>query len=157
MDLRMHGIDGAEATRQIRARESGRRAVILALSASAFEHDRNGLLAAGCDDFVAKPYRESTLFAKLEEHLGARFVYEEPPVVVEDEGASTVTRDRLRALPVEVRAALAAAARGGDVREARVAVAAVARLDADLGRGLKSLVDGFRFEEIEAQAGDDGS
>ncbi len=158
MDLRMGGIDGAEATRQVRAKESGRRAVILALSASAFEHDRNGLLAAGCNDFVAKPYRESTLFAKLEEHLGARFVYEEPTAGVVDGDASdmVVTRDRLRALPPEVRADLVTAAKGGDVREARVAVAAVALLDADLGRALKTLVDGFRFEEIEAQAGDDG-
>jgi signal transduction histidine kinase/CheY-like chemotaxis protein/ligand-binding sensor domain-containing protein len=158
MDLRMQGIDGAEATRRIRAKERGRRAVILALSASAFEHDRNGLIAAGCDDFVAKPYRESTLFAKLEQHLGARFVYEEvvTPEVHAAVPEGIVTRDRVRALPVAVRADLVAAARVGDVRAARVVVAAVAQLDADLGRALKNLVDGFRFEEIEAQAGEDG-
>jgi CheY-like chemotaxis protein/anti-sigma regulatory factor (Ser/Thr protein kinase) len=79
MDKRMHDVDGLEATRRIRAAEraSGRaRVPILALSASALEHERSEILAAGCDDFVPKPYREATIFAKLAEHLGVRYVYE---------------------------------------------------------------------------------
>jgi CheY-like chemotaxis protein len=80
MDKRMHGLDGLETTRRIRAEEhaSGRpRVPILALSASALEHERGEILEAGCDDFVAKPYRESALFAKMREHLGIDFVYEQ--------------------------------------------------------------------------------
>jgi signal transduction histidine kinase/DNA-binding response OmpR family regulator/ligand-binding sensor domain-containing protein len=83
MDKRMQGIDGLEATRRIRASEAaaGRpRVPIIALSASALEHERVDVLAAGCDDFVAKPFRESIIFAKLREHLGVAFVYDgEPP------------------------------------------------------------------------------
>jgi CheY-like chemotaxis protein len=54
MDWRMSGVDGLEATRRIRAEEKGRRTPILALSASALDHERGQILAAGCDDFMAK-------------------------------------------------------------------------------------------------------
>ncbi len=79
MDKRMPGIDGLEVTRRIRAAEreaGGTRVPILALSASALDHERGEILAAGCDDFVAKPFREETIFAKLREHLGVSFVSE---------------------------------------------------------------------------------
>jgi hypothetical protein len=56
-------------------------------------------------------------------------------------------------LPDDVRAKLLAAARAGDLRAARAAVAAVERVDADLGRALRLLVDAFRLEEIEAHVG----
>jgi len=56
MDIRMPGVDGLEATRRIRARL--RDIVIIAVSASAFEHDRAGCLEAGADDFLAKPFRQ---------------------------------------------------------------------------------------------------
>jgi signal transduction histidine kinase/CheY-like chemotaxis protein/ligand-binding sensor domain-containing protein len=80
MDKRMQGVDGLEATRRIRAREAseGRKRVpIIALSASALERERGDILAAGCDDFVAKPFRESLIFSKLREHLGVEYVYED--------------------------------------------------------------------------------
>src|SRR5262249_16644989 len=70
MDKRMAGIDGLEATRRIRAAEApgeGGRTRILAVSASALDHERDEILAAGCDDFLPKPFREETLFAKMRE------------------------------------------------------------------------------------------
>ena len=80
MDMQMPVIDGHEATRQIRAAgDSG--TVIVALSASAFEQDRERVLAEGCDDFVRKPFRAEELFAMLTKHLGVRFIFEDvaPP------------------------------------------------------------------------------
>ena len=83
MDWRMHGMDGLEATRRIRAEErasNAPRIPIIALSASALDHERGEILAAGCDEFVAKPFRESTIFAKLRDHLGVEYVYEDVDV-----------------------------------------------------------------------------
>ena len=80
MDKRMHGLDGLEVTRRIRAREKAerrKRVPILALSASALEHERGEILEAGCDDFVPKPYREATIFTKIREHLGVRYIYDD--------------------------------------------------------------------------------
>jgi signal transduction histidine kinase/ligand-binding sensor domain-containing protein/DNA-binding response OmpR family regulator len=81
MDKRMPGLDGLGATRAIRAEEQAAgapRTPIIALSASALEHERGEILAAGCDDFVAKPFREDTIFSVLEARLGVRYVRSEP-------------------------------------------------------------------------------
>ena len=78
MDMRMPVMDGYEATKQIKAHPLGQTTVIIALTASAFEEERKSILAAGCDDFMPKPFEANILFAKMEEFLGIRYVYEEP-------------------------------------------------------------------------------
>lgn len=81
LDTRMPVMDGFEAVRQIRAKEKPTqpRTVIIALTASTFEERRGEIIAAGCDDFVRKPFQEELLFEKMACYLGVRFVYEELP------------------------------------------------------------------------------
>jgi two-component system sensor histidine kinase/response regulator len=76
MDIRMPGMDGFEATRRIKSSEQGQQTVIIALTASAFEEDRARILAAGCDDFVRKPFRDSDIFEHMAKHLGVQYQYE---------------------------------------------------------------------------------
>jgi two-component system sensor histidine kinase/response regulator len=79
MDLRMPVVDGYEAIRRIKSTEKGQDTVIVALTASAFDEEQKHVLAAGCDDFVRKPFRQNEIYAALEKHLGVRFVYRETP------------------------------------------------------------------------------
>jgi signal transduction histidine kinase/CheY-like chemotaxis protein len=157
MDLRMDGIDGIAATQAIRDREAAQgwpRSVILALSASAFDRDREWLLQSGCDAFIPKPYREAAIFEALGRHLGLRFVYEgDAPRAAP---GATFAAARLSILPGEVRSSLRAAARAGDLRAARDAAARVAGLDSDLGASLREMIDAFRLEEIEAMLAPEG-
>lgn len=74
MDIRMPGMDGYAVTRQIKARDCPP-PVIIALTSSAFEEERQTALSAGFDDFVRKPFRAETIFAKIAEYLGVRYVY----------------------------------------------------------------------------------
>ena len=59
MDLRMPGLNGIEATRALRQR--GVTTPIVALTADAFDEDRRACLAAGMNDFLAKPLTPSAL------------------------------------------------------------------------------------------------
>jgi len=72
MDVQMPRMDGPTATREIRLREAelGRqRTPIIALTANAMAHQVDDYLAAGMDDFIAKPIEVSALFAALERVL----------------------------------------------------------------------------------------
>jgi CheY-like chemotaxis protein len=75
MDIRMPGLDGYEATKQIRAMEQEQASIIIALTAQASQSDRALALAAGCNDYISKPFREETLFLKLKEYLGLEYLY----------------------------------------------------------------------------------
>lgn len=74
MDCQMPVLDGFAATRTIRVREalSGRaRVPIVALTANAFESDRERCLAAGMDEHLSKPFRGEELQAVLSRYLRA--------------------------------------------------------------------------------------
>jgi light-regulated signal transduction histidine kinase (bacteriophytochrome)/CheY-like chemotaxis protein len=77
MDISMPIMDGYEATKTIRAISRGSNTKIVALTASAFDSDRAAAIASGCDDFVAKPFSETTIFMKIASLLGAEYVYAE--------------------------------------------------------------------------------
>lgn len=97
LDTRMPVIDGMEVAIQIRAKEREKQekslinhqspinsyhTVIIALTASAFEERRDEIIAAGCDDFVRKPFQEQVIFEKMTEFLGVRYIYEQLPPVI---------------------------------------------------------------------------
>jgi CheY-like chemotaxis protein len=77
MDIRMPVMDGLEATRHIKATDTGPETKIVAVTAHALEEERREILAAGCDDFIRKPYQYAELLDVLTKNLGVRFVCEE--------------------------------------------------------------------------------
>ncbi|HSF72532.1 MAG TPA: ATP-binding protein, partial [Microcoleus sp.] len=76
MDLRMPIMDGYTATKLIRKRPNNQATVIIALTASVFEDERDKVLISGCNDFISKPFQQREIFDKLAKYLGVQYIYE---------------------------------------------------------------------------------
>ncbi len=66
MDIRMPGMDGYEATRQIR--QFNKEVVIIAQTAFGLSGDREKAIAAGCNDYISKPVNMALLKAMINKH-----------------------------------------------------------------------------------------
>lgn len=69
MDIGLPGIDGWEATRQLKSSAATRHIPVIALTAHAMQGDREKALEAGCDSYETKPIDFNHLFQKMDELL----------------------------------------------------------------------------------------
>ena len=68
MDLKMPLMDGLEATRQIKAQRPA--LPVIALTANAFDSDRQMAFDAGCDDFLSKPVSAEKCLQLIARYIG---------------------------------------------------------------------------------------
>jgi two-component system cell cycle response regulator DivK len=69
MDIQLPIMDGYEATRRIKADPAMTGIPIIAVTSYALGGDEQKARAAGCDDFVPKPYSPRQLLAKIRQYL----------------------------------------------------------------------------------------
>ena len=152
MDIVMPGMDGYEATRRIRGMDGAGEVKIVAITASAFEEDREKVLSTGADDFVRKPFREDELFGKIEEQLGVRYVYAEGELSeapsVETAGPTPLTRELLAELPPELVDEMREATARLDLRRLNGLIDRVAEYDVRLAENLRDLAGRYEYEAL---------
>ncbi len=69
MDIQLPGLDGYEATRQIKANPDLHHIPIIVVTSYALSGDDVKAFEAGCDDYVSKPFSPRELLAKIREYL----------------------------------------------------------------------------------------
>jgi CheY-like chemotaxis protein len=103
----MPGMDGFELARRLRALPAGAQPQLIAMSASVLSFNLDDAFAAGCDDFLPKPFREADLIAKLGLHLGLSWTHAVPTAPLTTDTPATASPATLDFAPL-----LAAAQRG---------------------------------------------
>jgi CheY-like chemotaxis protein len=147
MDVGLPVLSGPEAVRRIRTMDGGRSVKIAAVTASAFDTDRDAVLAAGFDDLVRKPFHAHQIFDCMARHLGVTYVYatdQEPETLPQ----ATLRPQDLAALPDILRADLEEALLSLDYQRISQVVARVSEQHQSAGRALQSLADNLTYSPI---------
>jgi CheY-like chemotaxis protein len=152
MDMRMPVMNGYEATRRIRAFPHGKEPYILALTASAFEEEKVNVLAAGCDDFVRKPFRESKIFERMSTFLGVEYLYDyQEPLEFNAEqvrAEDILTDEALSTIPDKWLAELNDAATRARSDQITAVLAEIKIESPQIAHAFAQLVDDFQFDKI---------
>jgi signal transduction histidine kinase/DNA-binding NarL/FixJ family response regulator/HAMP domain-containing protein len=153
MDLVMPVVSGSEAIGQIRKREDLQEpVVIIAVTASVLQDDRDEVLAQGVDDFLHKPFREADLFERIRQHLDIEYLYEEASLTAAADLSAEEIRDAIRAslreLPSDLLDRMREAMEALDVGRLYELVDQVSTLDPPTAATLGKLVDQFDFDTL---------
>jgi CheY-like chemotaxis protein len=152
MDINMPEMDGLSATRAIRALPGTADLPIIALTANAFQNDRNACFAAGMNDFIAKPVSPAVLQEKLMRWLPEPDAAQRSERSGEEAATPGATAQEqpspevLRALLTELESLLGA----GDLASRQLARDNAAVLRSGLGDVAEAVFDAIEHYDYEA-------
>ncbi|HLO47028.1 MAG TPA: ATP-binding protein [Kamptonema sp.] len=149
MDMRMPVMDGYEATKYIKSTTKGNATAVIALTASVLEEEKAIVLSAGCDDFVRKPFTETSIFDTLAKHLGVKYIYAETNLPTIDDLPETIlTSQQLTCMPREWIRQLYEAALEANTNLVLQLVGQIPEIDTHLIQSLTKLARYFEFEQL---------
>ncbi len=150
MDRRMPVMDGEKATKEIRKLPGGDKVKIVALTASAFQEEKDKIMSSGMDDYISKPFRPEELFDCMARHLDLNYRYREAeegmpqeptqPIQLDGPALNTLTEAFLEELLEVVEA--------GDGVEAMALINTLEKEHCAVGVALTHLVENFYVEQL---------
>lgn len=153
MDLRMPGVDGYEATRRIRAEGINSQVVVIATTASAFDKDRREVLAAGVDDFIAKPILIDHLLEIIGMRLGVEYEYENINEISQETDADKAIASSslaVQSVPTKLLQLISQATITGDMEQLEELIGRLTEHSAEAAETVRRLVDNYDFETLIA-------
>jgi PAS domain S-box-containing protein len=148
MDMRMPVMDGYEAIERIKASAQGKKTPIIAVTASAFEEDRQKVLASGADEFIRKPILANELFAKIQERLHIVFLYVEESQSMAASVDKSSAKSMAEGLPRELTGQLKEALTVLDLHTFEGFLPEVAKHAPQLAEALKQLSHGYEVSML---------
>ncbi|MBW4681112.1 MAG: response regulator [Microcoleus vaginatus WJT46-NPBG5] len=153
MDLMMPVMSGLEATRRLRNLTDLAGTIIIAISASVFDFNRQKSLESGCSDFLPKPILIQELLEKLRFHLALEWVYEERSAAseVKSHSPTIAPAEPLIAPSAEELAVLFDLAMMGDLRGIMERATQLEEMNEDwvpFASNLRQLAKGFKEKKI---------
>ena len=148
MDIRMPGMDGYQATREIRRLPEGDQVKIVAITASVLAEQHEEIMAAGCDALVRKPFRDQQIFEMMAVQLGLAYRYREDSSTSEKPREVTLTSEMLAELPPELMHELDQATLALDRAASFAVIERIADGNPEVAKGLRDLMQNFQTARI---------
>jgi signal transduction histidine kinase/DNA-binding response OmpR family regulator len=147
MDIRMPGMDGREAIRQLKEGGYGRDMPIIASTAYAYTDEQAAIMAAGAHAYLRKPFRIDELLSLLGEQLNLTYIYEAAHEPITEIPAARP--QGLDDLPADLLLALHDAAQSGDTALLKEMIARVAEINAGTADPLLALTNNFDLDILQ--------
>jgi len=147
MDLRMPMMDGYTATKCIREEPKYHEPVIIALTASVFEEEREKVLMSGCNDFISKPFQQRDIFDKIAQHLGVQYIYEGVDHSKIEE-AEILSMEELSAMPTQWLEQMYQAAYYLDTEVMNELITQIPESNASLSKALSDSINNFNSDRV---------
>jgi PAS domain S-box-containing protein len=150
MDIRMPDIDGIDTAKKIRLIDGGETVVIVAITASTWEEEKQIVLASGFNDFVRKPFYDYEIFEIMAKHLGVRYIYEDENA----DGSSAIPEKVIDKnyicsnIPLNIRNDLKEAVIRLNREKTNEVVEIICSLNTDAGNYLKDLAENLEYDKI---------
>ncbi len=151
MDIRMPVMTGREAIGRIRGQSGGAAVKIIAVTAGAFQEDRQEAIEAGADDYISKPFREEALLEKIQALLGVRYQYvgeDSPAILPAPSPPAIAVHDGVAALPRDLVAKLRQATLGADLDRILELTEQVEVHSPEIAQELRRLAAGFAYTNV---------
>ena len=152
MDIVMPVMDGYEATKRIKATSKGKETPLIAVSASAFEEDREKVTQMGADDFLRKPFKEHELFDLLKAYLDVEYIYfdDAAPGFESSENMKTIAPDSLSKVPLDLIQQLKTAITNGYINQVNECIERIREYNGIAADTLQSLAEHYEYEKMTA-------
>jgi len=153
MDMAMPVMDGYEATRKIKESPDIKikDTAIVAVTASAFEEDKQRILAAGADGYLSKPFKDAELFETIGRLTGAKYLYKETR---QEEKSSETADDKalmrktVGALPPELVNQMRAAVESADLDLLNELAAKLVTDSPDIAKQIQEMAARYEYEKL---------
>ena len=149
LDMRLPDIDGQALTRRLKSAEPGPCPPIIAVTAGAFDEDRQRAFEAGADAYVRKPFKEHELFEAIAACLRVEYLYADE---LPSPGSAVIDAADLaasvRSLPPEWQQSLREAVTNGYMDRFLQLTELVAARDASLAARFRDLAERYEYEAL---------
>jgi len=166
MDIQMPVMDGYKAAKYILKKEKqlnknseliDNKVIIIALTAFAFDEDRNKILKTGFDAFLRKPFREHQVYALMKKHLGINFIYENNQNNQNKQNESkeksidyqAFVTDAVKSLPAPIFEDLKKAVNHLDFELSMNVIHKISKKDSQLAEAVEHFINDYRFDILQ--------
>ncbi len=147
IDRRMPVMDGLEAVRKIRTLPGAAGTIIIAVTAHAFKDERQEMIDAGCDGFIAKPFPVEEIFDNLEKYLDIR-VIRNAQAVERNLQITNITPDAIAQLDQSIKIEFEKALIRLDITKISEIINVISAKNFMLGKALEFYAERFDYNTI---------